>query len=88
MRVVIVSSVTVALVGRAGHVLVPGRGDRAVRVTPDRGMLDRIHQYGWPAAKLHYAFQFPHPALQLQASRMPPQPWSSRTLYLVSTRSR
>ena len=27
-----------------------------VRVTPDRGMLDRIHQYGWPAAKLHYAF--------------------------------
>ncbi|MGH3874462.1 MAG: glutamate-cysteine ligase family protein [Pseudonocardiaceae bacterium] len=27
-----------------------------VRVTPDRGMLDRIHQYGWHAAKLHYAF--------------------------------
>ena len=59
-----------------------------MRVTPDRGMLDRIHQYGWRAAKLHYAFQFPHPALQLQASRMAPQPWSSRTLYQVSTRSR
>ncbi|MCB5910018.1 glutamate-cysteine ligase family protein [Streptomyces pinistramenti] len=27
-----------------------------VRVTPDRDMLDHIHQYGWPAAKLHYAF--------------------------------
>ncbi|MGW4022699.1 glutamate-cysteine ligase family protein [Streptomyces sp. NPDC005009] len=29
---------------------------RRMRVTADRGMLDRIHQYGWPAAKLHYAF--------------------------------
>ncbi|MFI7104603.1 glutamate-cysteine ligase family protein [Streptomyces sp. NPDC050161] len=27
-----------------------------VQVAPDRDMLDRIHQYGWPAAKLHYAF--------------------------------
>ncbi|WP_263247152.1 glutamate-cysteine ligase family protein [Saccharopolyspora rosea] len=27
-----------------------------VRVEPDRSMLDRIHQYGWPAAKLHYRF--------------------------------
>ncbi|MCC9312271.1 glutamate-cysteine ligase family protein [Kitasatospora sp. RB6PN24] len=23
---------------------------------PDREVLDRIHQYGWPAAKLHYSF--------------------------------
>ncbi|MFI1016644.1 glutamate-cysteine ligase family protein [Streptomyces sp. NPDC020965] len=37
---------------------VPARrldGER-VRVVPDRTVLDRIHQYGWPAAKLHYAF--------------------------------
>ncbi|GAB2587092.1 hypothetical protein GCM10027168_19830 [Streptomyces capparidis] len=29
---------------------------RRLLVAPDRGMLDRIHQYGWPAAKLHYGF--------------------------------
>ncbi|MGC0317140.1 glutamate-cysteine ligase family protein [Kitasatospora acidiphila] len=27
-----------------------------VLATADREMLDRIHQYGWPAAKLHYTF--------------------------------
>lgn len=33
------------------------RWDRTpVEVTADREMLDRIHQYGWLAAKLHYAF--------------------------------
>ncbi|GLF95430.1 glutamate-cysteine ligase family protein [Streptomyces yaizuensis] len=25
-------------------------------ISPERDMLDRIHQYGWPAAKLHYGF--------------------------------
>ncbi|MFG3248799.1 glutamate-cysteine ligase family protein [Streptomyces sp. NPDC048187] len=29
---------------------------RRLQVSADRGMLDRIHQYGWPAAKLHYTF--------------------------------
>ncbi|PRX97663.1 glutamate-cysteine ligase family protein [Allonocardiopsis opalescens] len=27
-----------------------------VEIAPERDMLDRIHQYGWPAAKLHYRF--------------------------------
>ncbi|MEU2359658.1 glutamate-cysteine ligase family protein [Streptomyces noursei] len=37
---------------------VPARrvdGER-IMIAPDRQMLDRIHQYGWPAAKLHYGF--------------------------------
>ncbi|MFE4023179.1 glutamate-cysteine ligase family protein [Streptomyces sp. NPDC059101] len=33
----------------------PLTGER-IMVTPERNMLDRIHQYGWPAAKLHYGF--------------------------------
>ncbi|MFJ6799014.1 glutamate-cysteine ligase family protein [Streptomyces sp. NPDC091268] len=33
------------------------KGDgQYVRMAPERDMLDKIHQYGWPAAKLHYSF--------------------------------
>jgi len=45
----------VLLRGEAGS---PARATDGTRVvlTPTRDMLDRIHQYGWLAAKLHYRF--------------------------------
>ncbi|MEU4796715.1 hypothetical protein [Streptomyces sp. NPDC023327] len=33
-----------------------GIDGRYIRLSPERDMLNKIHQYGWPAAKLHYAF--------------------------------